>query len=64
MALNLEPDNVSVGVFGSDKVICERDAVERTDAIDNVDQRIPNLFYGIKWLTDAIVKERKVGVYF
>lgn len=30
MALNLEPDNVGVVVFGNDKVIREGDIVKRT----------------------------------
>merc|ERR1719180_256644 len=33
MALNLEPDNVGVVVFGNDKLIKEGDVVKRTGAI-------------------------------
>merc|ERR1712045_204853 len=36
MALNLEPDNVSVVVFGNDKLIKEGDIVKRTGAIVDV----------------------------
>merc|ERR1739838_519683 len=36
MALNLEPDNVGVVVFGNDKLIREGDIVERTGAIVDV----------------------------
>ena len=36
MALNLEPDNVGVVVFGNDKVIKEGDIVKRTGAIVDV----------------------------
>ncbi|CAJ0565726.1 unnamed protein product, partial [Mesorhabditis spiculigera] len=36
MALNLEPDNVGVVVFGNDKVIREGDTVKRTGAIVDV----------------------------
>jgi len=36
MALNLEPDNVGVVVFGNDKVIREGDVVKRTGAIVDV----------------------------
>jgi len=36
MALNLEPDNVGVVVFGNDKVIREGDIVKRTGAIVDV----------------------------
>jgi F-type H+-transporting ATPase subunit alpha len=33
MALNLEPDNVGVVVFGNDKVIREGDIVKRTGTL-------------------------------
>ena len=36
MALNLEPDNVGVVVFGNDKLIKEGDTVKRTGAIVDV----------------------------
>ncbi len=36
MALNLEPDNVGVVVFGNDKFIKEGDIVKRTGAIVDV----------------------------
>lgn len=36
MALNLEPDNVGVVVFGNDKLIREGDTVKRTGAIVDV----------------------------
>lgn len=36
MALNLEPDNVGVVVFGNDKLIKEGDIVKRTGAIVDV----------------------------
>lgn len=36
MALNLEPDNVGVVVFGNDKEIREGDVVKRTGAIVDV----------------------------
>ncbi|XP_073993779.1 ATP synthase subunit alpha blw, mitochondrial [Rhodnius prolixus] len=36
MALNLEPDNVGVVVFGNDKLISEGDVVKRTGAIVDV----------------------------
>lgn len=36
MALNLEPDNVGVVVFGNDKVIKEGDVVKRTGSIVDV----------------------------
>merc|ERR1712036_34286 len=36
MALNLEPDNVGVVVFGNDKLIKEGDVVKRTGAIEDV----------------------------
>jgi F-type H+-transporting ATPase subunit alpha len=36
MALNLEPDNVGVVVFGNDKLIGEGDIVKRTGAIVDV----------------------------
>ncbi len=36
MALNLEPDNVGVVVFGNDKFIKEGDVVKRTGAIVDV----------------------------
>lgn len=36
MALNLEPDNVGVVVFGNDKAIKEGDIVKRTGAIVDV----------------------------
>merc|ERR1719430_2189265 len=36
MALNLEPDNVGVVVFGNDKLIKEGDVVKRTGAIDTI----------------------------
>jgi F0F1-type ATP synthase alpha subunit len=36
MALNLEPDNVGVVVFGNDKMIKEGDIVKRTGAIVDV----------------------------
>ena len=36
MALNLEPDNVGVVVFGNDKLIREGDIVKRTGAIVDV----------------------------
>ena len=36
MALNLEPDNVGVVVFGNDKLIKEGDLVKRTGAIVDV----------------------------
>jgi F-type H+-transporting ATPase subunit alpha len=36
MALNLEPDNVGVVVFGNDKLIREGDVVKRTGAIVDV----------------------------
>ena len=36
MALNLEPDNVGVVVFGNDKEIKEGDVVKRTGAIVDV----------------------------
>ena len=36
MALNLEPDNVGLVVFGNDKLIKEGDVVKRTGAIVDV----------------------------
>merc|ERR1719162_2132989 len=36
MALNLEPDNVGIVIFGNDKLIREGDVVERTGAIVDV----------------------------
>ncbi len=36
MALNLEPDNVGVVVFGNDKLIKQGDIVKRTGAIVDV----------------------------
>ena len=36
MALNLEPENVGVVVFGNDKLIKEGDIVKRTGAIVDV----------------------------
>ena len=36
MALNLEPDNVGVVVFGNDKLIKEGDVVKRSGAIVDV----------------------------
>jgi F0F1-type ATP synthase alpha subunit len=36
MALNLEPDNVGVVVFGNDKLIKEGDVVKRTGSIVDV----------------------------
>ena len=36
MALNLEPDNVGIVVFGNDKYIKEGDIVKRTGAIVDV----------------------------
>lgn len=36
MALNLEPDNVGVVVFGNDRLIREGDVVKRTGAIVDV----------------------------
>jgi len=36
MALNLEPDNVGVVVFGNDRLIKEGDVVKRTGAIVDV----------------------------
>lgn len=36
MALNLEPDNVGVVVFGNDRLIKEGDIVKRTGAIVDV----------------------------
>lgn len=36
MALNLEPDNVGVVVFGNDKLILEGDVVKRTGTIVDV----------------------------
>jgi F0F1-type ATP synthase alpha subunit len=36
MALNLEPDNVGIVVFGNDKLIREGDVVKRTGAIVDV----------------------------
>jgi len=36
MALNLEPDNVGIVVFGNDKLIKEGDIVKRTGAIVDV----------------------------
>ena len=36
MALNLEPDNVGIVVFGNDKLIREGDIVKRTGAIVDV----------------------------
>ncbi len=36
MALNLEPDNVGIVVFGNDKLIKEGDVVKRTGAIVDV----------------------------
>ncbi len=36
MALNLEPDNVGVVVFGNDKLIKQGDVVKRTGAIVDV----------------------------
>ena len=36
MALNLEPDNVGIVVFGNDRLIKEGDVVKRTGAIVDV----------------------------
>lgn len=36
MALNLEPDNVGIVVFGNDRLIKEGDIVKRTGAIVDV----------------------------
>merc|ERR1719247_1494531 len=36
MALNLEPDNVGIVIFGNDKLIREGDVVKRTGAIVDV----------------------------
>merc|ERR1711973_265552 len=46
MALNLEPDNVGVVVFGNDKLIKEGDVVKRTGAI--VDVPVGSELLGIK----------------
>src|SRR5260370_13566585 len=39
MALNLEADNVGVGIFGEDRTIKEGDTVKRTQAIVDVPVR-------------------------
>lgn len=62
--MNLEPDNVGTTFFGNDKVIREGDVVKRTGAIVDINARIPKLRYGLKWLTDDAVKEKKVRVCF
>lgn len=64
MALNLQPDNVGGVIFGTNKLTYERDFVKRTSVIAEIDQRIPQLYYGIKWLTPKIVKEKQASVCF
>jgi len=56
MALNLEPDNVGVVVFGNDKVIREGDIVKRTGAI--VDVAVGDALLGR--VVDALVSRYSV----
>ena len=54
MALNLEPDNVGVVVFGNDKLIKEGDVVKRTGAIVDVPVGINMLGRVVDALGNAI----------
>ncbi len=60
MALNLEPDNVGVVVFGNDKLIKEGDVVKRTGAIVDVPVGMALLGRVVDALGNAI--DGKVGV--
>lgn len=57
MALNLEPDNVGVVVFGNDKLIKEGDIVKRTGAI--VDVPVGEELLGKNGLTQLIISYKK-----
>merc|ERR1711937_845032 len=54
MALNLEPDNVGVVVFGNDKLIKEGDVVKRTGAIVDVPVGMECLGRGVDALGNPI----------
>ena len=62
MALNLEPDNVGVVVFGNDKLIKEGDVVKRTGAIVDVPVGLGILGRVVDALGNPI--DGKVGVAF
>lgn len=59
MALNLEPDNVGIVVFGNDKLIKEGDIVKRTGAIVDVPVGLELLGRVVDALGNAI--DGKVG---
>ena len=61
MALNLEPDNVGIVVFGNDKLIREGDIVKRTGAIVDVPVGMELLGRVVDALGNAI--DGKVCVY-
>ena len=63
MALNLEPDNVGVVVFGNDKLIKEGDVVKRTGAIVDVPVGVALLGRVVDALGNAIDGKVCVTVY-
>merc|ERR1712045_497175 len=61
MALNLEPDNVGVVVFGNDKLIKEGDVVKRTGAIVDVPVGMECLGRGVDALGNPIDGKGPLG---
>merc|ERR1712020_366556 len=61
MALNLEPDNVGVVVFGNDKLIKEGDVVKRTGAIVDVPVGMECLGRGVDALGNPIDGKSPLG---
>lgn len=67
MALNLEPDNVGVVVFGNDKLIKEGDVVKRTGAIVDVpvgEALLGRVVDALGNPIDGKVTDRLMGTYF
>jgi F-type H+-transporting ATPase subunit alpha len=63
MALNLEPDNVGVVVFGNDRLIKEGDIVKRTGAIVDVptgDELLGRVVDALGNPIDGKVNDRKI----
>lgn len=67
MALNLEPDNVGVVVFGNDKLIKEGDIVKRTGAIVDVpvgDQILGRVVDALGNIFCSKIKAKKYMFFF
>lgn len=67
MALNLEPDNVGVVVFGNDRLIKEGDIVKRTGAIVDVpigDELLGRVVDALGNPIDGkVIRKKKLNIY-